>query len=358
MTALDLIRLVFIDPEGRLRAGWRLLGHAGFLLIGIVVSIGIIVGATLAIMQGPAPPPMMVSLPVQAIPMCLVMLIVLALSAVVFETRWVGGIRIGHLRHVGLGRPFLRAMGELFLGALVAMLGMGITVGGMTLGGMEARLGDLDLAGLPVWLGMGVTLVFAALLEELLFRGYLFQWIGGSLARLGHWLLSLAGMRGGVVGALVDLLAFGFPVLVLSVLFGVAHLTNPSATWLAAANTVLAGIWFSVMVLRTRSLWGASIAHFVWNALMLLILGLPVSGLSEDSGVVVGSVFELTATGPEWISGGGYGPEGSVACIAGLVVMIAVSAVLPRRKAEDGIGALRRVLGERGGEEEDQVMVG
>jgi len=347
---MDLLLFVLLDPQGRLRSGWRLLLHTVLLVLGLGVAVGLLVGLVVGLTALEVDVQAMPLLPLaaQGILTCIALLIVTAVSALVLDARWRGGLARGHLRGAGLGPPVLRAVGEGALGVLVAVVGMGITVGGMALGGMEASIPGMDAWGAALWLGTAITLVFAAWMEELLFRGYLFQWVGGALARLGHLGLGLMGRRGGLLGGLVDVAAFAVPTLVLSALFGIAHVTNPSAGWLAVVNTVLAGLWFTVILLRTRSLWGAVTSHFAWNALTLLVLGLPVSGIGEESGFVVPSLIDLKATGPDWISGGAYGPEGSVACLAGLVVMIALSAVLPRRKAQDGIAAVRRVQpGER-----------
>ncbi|TAM81684.1 MAG: CPBP family intramembrane metalloprotease [Acidobacteria bacterium] len=75
-----------------------------------------------------------------------------------------------------------------------------------------------------------LTFVVAAADEELLFRGYPFQ-------------------------RLVDVGSPVFAVALLSVLFGPAHLHNPSQTWISTLNTVMVGVMLAICYLRTRSLW-------------------------------------------------------------------------------------------------------
>jgi membrane protease YdiL (CAAX protease family) len=137
-----------------------------------------------------------------------------------------------------------------------------------------------------------LTLLFAATFEEILFRGYLLQLIADATR---PWVA----------------------VVVTSVLFGMAHNSNPGATALSAVNTTLAGVMLAVALLRTRSLWLPSVAHFAWNATMGVILGLPVSGLALSDRWLA-SDLEAGVV-PAWWSGGGYGPEG------GLVLTVVVA---------------------------------
>jgi len=100
-------------------------------------------------------------------------------------------------------------------------------------------------------------------------------------------------------------------------LFGFAHLGNPSATPLSTANTVLAGVLLAAAYLKTRALWLPIGLHWAWNFLMGPVLGLPVSGYR------LGGLPGARVSGPEWLTGGTYGPEGSVV----LTVVCAVATV-------------------------------
>ena len=80
---------------------------------------------------------------------------------------------------------------------------------------------------------VGISFLFfalSAMFEELLFRGYLFQ-------TLMQWVTFLPAL------------------VIMSVLFGLAHSRNPYATMLSTANVLLAGVWLSFAYLKTRSLW-------------------------------------------------------------------------------------------------------
>lgn len=119
--------------------------------------------------------------------------------------------------------------------------------------------------------------------EELLFRGYIFQTL-------------IEGV--GAVAATI----------VISVLFGLAHLSNPNANLLSVLNIVLAGIWLSIAYLRTRMLWLPIAMHFTWNFLEGSVFSFPVSGISMGRG----SLFRITQHCPDWLTGGSFGPEGGV----------------------------------------------
>jgi membrane protease YdiL (CAAX protease family) len=112
-------------------------------------------------------------------------------------------------------------------------------------------LNSRSLARVAVVLAVVIS---GALAEELMFRGYPFQ-------RLTEGI--------GPAGAIA----------VFSVLFGVVHLSNPGATVWGLVNTVAIGVLLSVLYLRTRALWMPWGFHFAWNAMLGIVLGLPVSGL-------------------------------------------------------------------------------
>lgn len=123
-------------------------------------------------------------------------------------------------------------------------------------------------------------LTTGAMTEELIFRGYPFQKLVEAVGPLAA-------------------------VLVMSALFGLAHLDNPHSNFWAVTNTILVGVLLSLAYLRTRSLWLPWGIHFGWNAVLGTGFGLPVSGLTEFAVAVHGR-----ATGPLWLTGGDYGIEG------------------------------------------------
>jgi hypothetical protein len=118
--------------------------------------------------------------------------------------------------------------------------------------------------------------------EELIFRGYPFQ-------------------------ALVQGMGPTAAMVLMSIIFGFLHLSNPNVTLFSTVNTVLAGLFLSVAYLKTRTLYFPFGLHFSWNFVQSFILSLPVSGLLTNR-----TIFIPTDYGPDWLTGGRYGPEAGV----------------------------------------------
>lgn len=179
------------------------------------------------------------------------------------------------LSRAGAGREL--AMGAAF-GALIFLL----TVGAI------AAAGGFHITGYAPWTVLikpFAEMILVALFEEILFRGVLFRIIEQSLGS------SLALALGGLI-------------------FAVTHMPNDHSTLLTFVITALAGVMFCAAYMATRRLWLAVGIHFVWNFMSEAVFSLPVSG-HPAKGVLQGRL-----SGPEWLSGGAYGIEGSVAALA------------------------------------------
>jgi len=140
---------------------------------------------------------------------------------------------------------------------------------------------------------VSLFLLPAALFEELISRGYIF-------ATLREWL--------------------GWPVALLltSVAFGVMHLGNPGANAQSVIMVTLAGIFLGAVLLATRSLCAAWMAHWSWNWIMAVALHAAVSGT-----VVPSPDYQVVDAGRDWMTGGPWGPEGGVAAAAGMIATLA-----------------------------------
>jgi len=100
----------------------------------------------------------------------------------------------------------------------------------------------------------------------------------------------------------------GWALAVTSVGFGFLHWLNPGLTWIALANLVAAGAFLGVVFLKTGSLWWATGAHLGWNWSLGFAVDLPVSGLE----MVDTPLWTGVSSGPAWLGGGSFGPEGSL----------------------------------------------
>ena len=111
-------------------------------------------------------------------------------------------------------------------------------------------------------------------------------------------------------------------------LFGLAHLGNPNATlYGAAAIGIEAGMLLGAAYVVTRRLWLAVGVHFGWNFMQAGVFGPNLSGRQ------VGSLLEFRLSGPDLLSGGALGVEGSVFAIA---VCLAASPVFLKRAQREG----------------------
>jgi hypothetical protein len=183
-------------------------------------------------------------------------------------------------------------------------LGTGVGLGGVLisadvvciacLGSIEFHV-HLSTAMLMRGAAVAVLLLFAALLEELSFRGYPFQ-------------------------KLTEACGAFWAVVVLSALFGAVHLGNPAAGgWLSLGffNTIAVGVLFALARIRSGSLWLPFGLHFGWNLFQGAVFGLPVSGLREFS-----SLVSAHTRGSVRLTGGDYGPEASLTCAIVLVLAL------------------------------------
>jgi membrane protease YdiL (CAAX protease family) len=146
-----------------------------------------------------------------------------------------------------------------------------------------------DSALFVTW-GALALLIPAALSEELLFRGYLLSTLRESA---GDW----------------------SAILITSALFGLAHALNPGASVFSVLAVAIAGVFLALVRLGTGSLWAAFGAHLAVNAAQLVILHAPVSGLPFDT-----PVYRFIVTGPAWLTGGSWGPEGGAAVVAAMLL--------------------------------------
>ncbi|WP_410607819.1 CPBP family intramembrane glutamic endopeptidase [Amycolatopsis sp. lyj-109] len=149
-----------------------------------------------------------------------------------------------------------------------------------------ALLGDYEIRGwgtVPGALGLAGFMAAAAVTEELLFRGLLFRIVENWL---GTWLaLVLSGL-----------------------LFGVVHLFNEHASlWGAIAIAIEGGGLLTSAYIATRKLWLPIGLHFGWNFAGAGIFGTVVSGKGAPQGLL-----DAVTSGPSIVTGGDFGPEGSL----------------------------------------------
>lgn len=176
-----------------------------------------------------------------------------------------------------------KALQHLALGLGAGLLIFSFAVGIAAILGVYRVTGEGDLSGL---LEAVVTpTIFAAISEELMFRGILFRWLeewGGS------WIA----------------------LLLTSAFFGAAHLFNPHASPIAAVGIAFeAGVMLGAAYMLTRSLWMPMGLHAAWNFAQGEIYDIPVSG-TKVHGLLVARL-----NGDPLLTGNGFGLEASLIAI-------------------------------------------
>ena len=138
-------------------------------------------------------------------------------------------------------------------------------------------------------------------------------------------------VRGYLLSVLRDAIRAPGAVAATSVLFGLLHLFNPGPTIVSTAVVALAGVFLATVRLATGSLFAAWTAHFAWNFVQAALLHAPVSGLAVPT-----PGYRLADRGPEWLTGGAWGPEGGAAAAAGLLVATFLLVWRPRKSVMRG----------------------
>ncbi len=181
---------------------------------------------------------------------------------------------------------------EFGAGCLLGFLMMaGIFIVEVMLGYVQVQWIEQSLGGV-LWTIVVAVLFFAvgAFLEEVLFRGYLFQ-------------------------TLIQGVTFLPAMLIMGLLFSLAHAGNPNVSIFGLINVGLAAIWLSFAYMKTRSLWLPFGLHFSWNFAQTTVFGFPTSGGEFADKRLV----SLVQGGPEWMTGGAFGPEGGILATIALV---------------------------------------
>ncbi len=269
----------FMLPDGRLRAGWRLLLFSAFC----VVSFILFQWMASAFVQRLHSSTESLAASTAAFLAAICIATWLAMSLLERQPFSAVGLAMRKRSPIQLAVGF--GVGAGLVGA--------ITAAEWTLGAIHFEPSGADTMQVLAVIGGGAGIfALSAASEELLFRGYAFQ-------RL------IEGSN--------DYLA----VAVSSIVFGGIHRWNPHVTRLAVANTMLAGVLLAVAYLKTRALWMPIGFHFAWNW-TLALFGLPISGV--DLGRVPWEA--VPSSSHVWLHGGDYGPEGGVMATAVLAVGI------------------------------------
>lgn len=140
----------------------------------------------------------------------------------------------------------------------------------------------------------GATFLAVSLHEEFMFRGY---WLFTMARRLRFWRAAL----------------------LLSIIFALAHLGNHGENAIGIFHVFATGMLFCLMIRRTGTLWFAIGYHAAWDWAQTFFYG------TADSGLLgAGAFLHSSVRGPNWLTGGAAGPEGSILSIVALFLCAAL----------------------------------
>ncbi len=132
--------------------------------------------------------------------------------------------------------------------------------------------------------------------EELVFRGYLLQ-------------------------NMIDGMGVKAAIVISCLIYGLIHATNPNAGLLSSSIIVLFGFLRIFGYLSTKMLWLSIGMHIGWNFFQGPVFGFAASGHKKAM-----VIDQTLISNQDWLSGGEFGPEGSV-----LIVPIVVLALVVMR---------------------------
>jgi len=272
-----VIKQRFINPDhGRLRAGWRILAFF-LILLPIAVSAQMGVRAMLGGLRAGSA-------------LSLSIIAIAATISVLLARRFVDrksfvSLGFGHIAS---------AWKDLLFGFALSAAMAGLVLWLMVVFGIVTNV-EFNWSGQAT-----IVLLFSLLLpnvvigywEELVFRGYLLQ-------------------------NMVEGLGLNVAVITSCLLYGLTHSANPNAGILSSAIIVLFGYLRIYGYLSTGLLWLSIGMHVGWNFFQSAIFGFAASGHAEDQ-----TLFSHDPAAADWLSGGDFGPEGSILIIPVLVLAL------------------------------------
>lgn len=231
-----------------------------------------------------------------------------------FDAKWIS--RLGQFFGVCMGclsyalyvtKVERRAVSELSLKGSAKEYGTGFLVGGLMICASVAGIASLGglrilsftpntMVALPLVVHMTVSII-----EEMLLRVIIFRVLQESL---GTWLALAAS----------------------SLVFGAMHLINDNVSVLGIANVTAAGALLAAAYLLTGRLWLCAGLHAASNFFQEGIFAIAVSGHAVKTGLLL-----TERSGPDWLTGGAFGIEGSAVDLAVVVLVTVGMLVLAQR---------------------------
>ncbi|MGB7393513.1 MAG: CPBP family intramembrane glutamic endopeptidase [Pricia sp.] len=195
-----------------------------------------------------------------------------------FLVLWLFMTLVDKEKMVSMGFQVKERGREFWFGNLIGLAIMGVAFFLlMAIGEIEFQKFNFDMVEMLLTI---LLFVLVAVMEEVLFRGYILKNLMISFNKYVALIIS-------------------------SILFSVAHAANPHFDWMSFLDLFMAGLFLGISYIHTKNLWFPIALHLSWN-LFQSLFGFNVSGQDAYS------LIEINIPEGNWINGGDFGFEGSV----------------------------------------------
>lgn len=297
-----ILRQMFYNDRG-LRAGWRLLIYSG-MIFALVLGAGVIAKHVNPGRSSGAPSSEFARAIFQAIGELVLFLVLLFLAWIMSRVE---------RRNVGVyGLPLRRSVISCFIRGYFLWGFLPLALLLSILRGLHAfYFGNLSPLNSQIF-GWGALwflfFLLVGLFEEYSLRGYLLY-------------------------TLADGIGFWPAAIIQAILFARGHMGNGGETRIGIIATGIFALFAAATLWRTGNLWLAVGAHAGWDWGQSFFFGVNDSGLQ-----VPGHLFNPRLTqGPEWLTGGSVGPEGSVVTLFLWALMTVLFLALYRKRREPAL---------------------
>lgn len=189
-------------------------------------------------------------------------------------------------------KPDLYALKDSVWGLSVAIAAMLFYANIALFSGVTTEINTISFVQIIIG---SITVLGIAAGEELIFRGLLFQ-------------------------TLIEKINPIAAAVILSLLFAFFHIYNPNVNTIGLINIFLAGLMFSTMYIKTKSLWMPISFHFTWNWTQQYLIGSPVSGIYNIDYIY--RIYYPEGEINDIFFGGNFGVEGGIICTFSLILII------------------------------------
>jgi len=191
--------------------------------------------------------------------------------------------------------------------------------------GIGAALGGLQVDGPGAWFDhLTPTWLFASVLS---IAGFAVQTVAREALFRGWMLRTVQARWGAGLALIVNVAAYAG-------LYGMHFTLSPEAM-IGILNLVLMGIILSLIVLRDGHVWRACGVSMAWNLALAWGFGLNINGEHLNVTPVV-LALSPAYDPPAWLTGGGFGPNGTVEMTLVLAAVLAMLG-LRRRKSRPAV---------------------